>query len=179
MKKIYISLIISFVLTVCAFGTTYFQQGVNLFNKKNYQAARVSFSQAINVNNYDLNARYYYAVCSVRMGDKSSAISEFQTITKRRYYRKYRPTRSIKALVVTLADRDENDILSVVNIVYAYVPDVFEPLFRYFPEIRPQVEAVIVRQNDIVGLRVDPVEYFSRIVNVRGNGHPVSAMVIP
>ena len=82
MKKIFLALIISFAFAVCSFGSTYFQQGVSLFNKKNYQAARATFSKAIDINNYDLNSRYYYAVCCVRLGEKEMAISEFHTIIR-------------------------------------------------------------------------------------------------
>ena len=82
MKKVFLALIISFAFAASSFGATYFQQGVSLFNKKNYQAARTTFSKAIDINNYDLSSRYYYAICCVRLGEKERAISEFHTIIR-------------------------------------------------------------------------------------------------
>ena len=82
MKKVFLALIISFAFAASSFGATYFQQGVSLFNKKNYQAARTTFSKAIDLNNYDLSSRYYYAICCVRLGEKERAISEFHTIIR-------------------------------------------------------------------------------------------------
>lgn len=82
MKKFILSLAIVLSLNSLGYCSGYFENGKKAFNSGNYQSASTSFFYALKEDPYDVNARYYYAMCFARMGQYSKAIPEFKSIIK-------------------------------------------------------------------------------------------------
>jgi clan AA aspartic protease (TIGR02281 family) len=57
-----------------------FDNGVEMYNKKDYRKAAVYFGQAIRLNPSDPNPIYYHALSCQALGDKPSAIRDYASI---------------------------------------------------------------------------------------------------
>ena len=61
MKKIFIGLIVMFILSSNAWAEDYYAVGISYYKKENYSKASENFERAIKINPKNVNARYYLA----------------------------------------------------------------------------------------------------------------------
>lgn len=80
MKKIFLGLVLTLILSAKVFANDYYFIGVDAFNKGCYDAASSNLEHSIRINPKNVNARYYLAQCYLKQKRISDAADQYNRI---------------------------------------------------------------------------------------------------